>query len=76
MAEPLKYSTGEEIIKGDSVLYDEHPGFVEFVAFDVDDPEQSWYVRECGVGVMIKTADFGLVYSDGIEDLEFVARAE
>ena len=58
------------------MLDDEHPGIVEFVAFDVGDPEQSWYVRECGVGVMIKTAYFGDVYSGGIEDLEFVERAE
>jgi hypothetical protein len=47
-----------------------------FTAYDQDHPEQSWYVRECGVGVMINTSEFGSVYTGDIEELEFVARGK
>jgi hypothetical protein len=76
MPELLRYRTGQEICRGDRVLMDNHSGVIEFTAYDQDHPEQSWYVRECGVGVMINTSEFGSVYTGDIEELEFVARGK
>jgi hypothetical protein len=73
----LKYQSGEEIFKGDRVLFHLEPATVEFVATDPTDPD----VQEFGAGVMIRpprdpnptyiSAD----HLDDYEDLEFVARA-
>jgi hypothetical protein len=41
-----KYQTGEEIQKGDHVLYFGN----EPMARDLDNPEEEWYVREFGSG--------------------------
>ena len=78
---PFSYQTGEEIKKGDHVLYHGEPGEIEFVADPVlSDPETDWYVTEYGGGVMvIEPKFFGRVFlaqTDDDEDLEFVSRAE
>jgi hypothetical protein len=76
----LKYQSGEEIKKGDRVLFHGEPGYVEFVVVQLGDPETNWYVEEFGGGVMIFEDVFGRTFlpADSIaecEDLEFVARA-
>jgi len=76
---PLKYTTGEEIRKGDRVLFHGEPGEIEFVAdLRVKGSETEWYVREHGGGVMIlEPKNFGRVFlqePQTAEDLEFVAR--
>jgi hypothetical protein len=73
----LKYQTGEEIQKGDRVLFHLKPAEVQFVAIDPSDPD----VREFGAGVMIRTPNdpnptyISADHLDNYEDLEFVARA-
>lgn len=76
----LSYLSGEEIRKGDKILLSGHPGEIELVALNPDDPEESWYVHEFGGGVMILEATLGRVFisAEGVaddEDLEFVSRA-
>jgi hypothetical protein len=59
------------------VLVDEHyAGVMEVVARDQNQPGQSWYVRECGVGEMIDASEFGSMYTGAIEELEFLVRGE
>jgi hypothetical protein len=72
----LSYTSGEEIRKGDRILYHGEPGQVEFVAVAKrGDPATDWYVDEFGGGCMIQASGFGLVFiSEADEDLEFVAR--
>ena len=75
----LKYKTGEEIRKGDRVLYHGEPGQIEFVALDLGDPETDWFVKEFGGGVMILERISGrtVTPADQIdEDLEFVSRSD
>ena len=78
---PLYYQSGEEIRKGDKVLYAERfPGEIGFVADpSVNDPDSSWYVKEFGGGVMIlEPKVHGSVFSskpDEDDQLEFVSRA-
>jgi hypothetical protein len=77
----LFYRSGEEIRKGDRILYSGLAGEVELVAVNSDDPEASWYVQEYGGGVMILEATtFGRVFVKAgrladDEDLEFALRA-
>ena len=76
----MKYRSGEEIRKGDKVLFYGEPGEIEFVAESlVGDPELDWYVREHGAGVMVlEPKFFGRAYvydPESAEELEFVARA-
>jgi hypothetical protein len=78
---PYSYQTGEEIKKGDRVLYHGEPGEIEFIADPVlSDPETEWFVSEYGGGVMvIEPKVFGRAFlprTDDDEDLEFVSRAE
>jgi hypothetical protein len=48
---PLRYQSGEEIVKGDRVLLHGELGEIERVADPlVDDPETKWYVKEYGGG--------------------------
>jgi len=64
-------------MKGDRIRYHGEPGEVEFVA-EAGDPDNSWYVENCGEGCMITAAGFGRVFvhePDNAEDLEFVSRA-
>lgn len=75
----LKYQTGEEIQKGDRILFHQEPGEIEFV-FDtlVGDPADDWYIRELGPGVMVlEPKYFGRAYvrdTENDEDLVFVSR--
>ena len=76
---PLFYMSGEEIKKGDKVLFHGEPGEIELVADpEVTDPETDWYVQEYGGGVMIiEPKYFGRAFLPdprNAEDLEFVAR--
>lgn len=50
----FKYETGEEIRKGDRVLFHGEPREIEFVVeAKVGDPAMDWYVDEFGGGVMV-----------------------
>jgi hypothetical protein len=76
---PLKYQSGEEIMKGDRVLLSGDPGVIELVADSlIHDPDTLWYIEEFGGGVMISQLKrLGSVFvhepeTDG--DLEFVSR--
>ena len=79
---PLRYQSGEEIKKGDRVLFGGEPGEVEFVADPlIKDSETDWYVQEYGGGVMIVELApklFGRVAlsdTENEEDLILVSRA-
>ena len=81
----LKYLTGEEIQKGDRVLYHGEGAEIEFVVTDTSDPETEWYFQEFGGGIMlvqrVEPKSFGSVFIDAsdiddTEDLEFVSRAD
>jgi hypothetical protein len=78
---PFTYQSGEEIKKGDRVLFHGEPGEIEFVA-DVltGDPAMDWHIVESGGGVMvIEPKFFGRAFlSDpgDDEDLEFVSRTD
>jgi hypothetical protein len=76
----LRYQSGEEIQKGDRVIYSGNPGEVELVAVNPEDPDHSWYIEEYGGGVMIREPKlFGVVFipSDQLSqshELQFVSR--
>jgi hypothetical protein len=76
----LKYRSGEEILKGDRVLFHGNPAEIELVAVDPNDPEHVWYVREFGGGVLVndpKVSGRTFISRDQLaeyEDLEFVSR--
>jgi hypothetical protein len=77
----LLYPNGEEIRKGDRVLFHGEPGEIEFVADPaISDPETDWYVQEYGGGVMIlEPKYFGRAFlsePQAAEDLKFLARQE
>ncbi len=78
----LKYQSGEEIKKGDRVLFHGESAEVAFVTYDPSDPETDWYVQEFGGGVMISDAKVsGRTFIpasqvEKYEDLEFVSRAD
>jgi hypothetical protein len=76
----LKYQSGEEIQKGDSVRFHGEPGRIELVALEPGDAETDWFVQEYGGGVMVldRVASRTFIPADQLsdyEDLEFVARA-
>jgi hypothetical protein len=77
---PFTYQTGEQIKKGDRVLFHGEPGEIEFVAEPPGDAETLWYVGEYGGGVMVKeTKFFGRAFlsdNENDEDLVFVSRGE
>ena len=65
----LKYSSGEEIVPGDSLQYEGESGHVEFVVTG-EDPAYAWYFeRFPGGGVMIATPTFGCLFL-GVDDLD------
>jgi len=77
----LKYQSGEEIRKGDHVLFHGEPAEIEFVVSDpVTEPSLDWYLENEGPGVMvIEPKVFGRAYIQQThknEDLVFVSRAE
>jgi len=79
---PLKYRSGEDIRKGDRVRFHGKDAEIEFVAWNVTDPDTAldWYINEYGGGVMIREPiAFGSAFIpadqlNDCEDLEFVAR--
>jgi hypothetical protein len=76
---PFQYHTGEEILKGDRILFHGEPGEIEFVATVLgEDPALNWYVQEYGGGVMVLEPKFFgrafLTQTDDAEDLVFVSR--
>jgi hypothetical protein len=77
----FKYQTGEEIQKGDRVLFHREPGRIELVASKLGDPATDWYIQGYGGGVMIIDAIAGSTFVpadqiDECDDLEFVSRAD
>jgi hypothetical protein len=76
----LRYRSGEEIRKGDHVLFFGNPAEIEQVACDPNDPEDAWYMGEYGGGVMIldpmvSGRTFIPTKQLDDEELEFVSRA-
>ena len=77
----LRYRSGEEIKKGDRVLFHRAAAEIELVASDPVNPEMIWYIEEFGGGVSIrepKDPNPTFIPADQIgeyEDLEFVSRA-
>jgi hypothetical protein len=77
----LRYRSGEEIKKGDRLLFHGNPAEIELVSTDPNDPEQAWHVSEFGGGVLISDPMVsGRTFVprdqlDEYEDLEFVSRA-
>ena len=77
----LKYQSGEEIKKGDRVLFHSEPREVEFVVDGLTgDAALDWYMQEFGGGVMIREPKhFGNTFIPAeflpeTEDLEFLSR--
>jgi hypothetical protein len=78
----LKYHSGEEIKKGDRVIFHGEPAEVQFVVNErTEDAALDWYRQEFGGGVMIREPKhFGAAFIQAkslpeTEDLEFVSRA-
>jgi hypothetical protein len=80
MFDPLRYLSGEEIRSGDRVRFHGHQAVIEFAAAELDDPENGWFVRQYGGGVMVNDpAVSGLTFIPvdqlkNYEDLKLVAR--
>jgi len=77
----LKYQSGEEIRKGDSVRFHGEPGRIELVALEPGDAETDWFIQEYGGGVMVLERVSGRTFIPADQlpdygDLEFVTRAE
>ena len=78
----LKYQSGEDIKKGDRILYHGNPAEIELVAFDPADPQSTWYIEEFGGGVMVLdpiVSGRTFISADqnpDDKDLEFVSRAQ
>jgi hypothetical protein len=78
----LQYRSGQEIKKGDRVLFHGNPAEIELVACDPDDPDPdiAWHMKEHGGGVMVldpMVSGRSFIPSgslDEYEDLEFVSR--
>ena len=79
---PLKYRSGEEIKKGDRVLFHGNPAEIEFVAYDANDRETGWRMTEYGGGILLSdpmVSGRAFIPRDQLgeyEDLEFVSRSE
>jgi hypothetical protein len=78
----LRYRSGEEIKKGDRILFHREPAEIELVASDPENPEARWHMQEFGGGVLVREPgepNPTFIRADSIdeyEDLEFVSRAE
>lgn len=75
----MRYQSGEDIQKGDRVLFHGEPGEIEFIVDKlVGDPAMDWHMREQGPGVMIlEPKSFRRVFihdTENAEDLRFVSR--
>ena len=77
----LKYRSGEEIRKGDRILYFGNPAEIELVACDPGDKQADWYLEQYGGGIMIldpMASGRTFIPADQIDEedhLDFVARA-
>lgn len=77
----LIYRSGEQVKRGDHVRFHGHPAKVELVATDPNAPEQVWYIKEFGSGVLLSdpmVSGRTFISKDQIgecEDLEFASRA-
>jgi hypothetical protein len=80
-SETLHYRSGEEIKKGDHVLFHGNAAEVELVACGPSDREAVWHIKEFGGGVLIldlMISEHYFIRKDSLdeyEDLEFVSRA-
>jgi hypothetical protein len=77
----FRYQSGQEIRKGDRVLFHRERGQIEIVASSLGYPDTDWFMQEYGGGVMILEGVSGRTFitADQIEeceDLEFVSRAD
>jgi hypothetical protein len=75
----MKYQSGEEIRKGDRVLFHGEPGEIELVVVElVGIPTADWHMTEHGPGVLIfEPKNFGHIYlrdTENAEDLVLVSR--
>jgi len=75
---PLKYPSGEEILKGDRVRFFGEPGEVVMVVDGlVGEGENDWHMKEHGPGVMVREPKyFGVAYITTFEKLDFVGRGQ
>jgi hypothetical protein len=75
---PLKYMSGEEIRKGDRVLFHGESGEIEYVVDGlIGDAKIDWHMREHGPGVLVsEPKHFGRAYIREMTHLVFVSRAE
>jgi hypothetical protein len=77
---PLFYQSGEEIKKGDRVIFHGEPGEIEFVADPASpDSETDWYIKEYGGGIMVlEPKHFGRAFlpTPTESNLWFVSRSE
>ena len=77
---PFTYESGEEIKKGDRVVFHDEPGEIGFVADAlIGDPAMDWYVEEYGEGVMvIEPKYFGHAFltETHTDHLVFASRAD
>ena len=76
---PMKYQTGDEILRGDRVLFHGEPGEIEFIVDALSgDPAMDWYMNEHGPGVMVlEPKIFGRAFirdTESAEDLVLVSR--
>ena len=77
----MKYRSGEDVRKGDKVLFHGEAGEIEFVAEGpVGDPAIDWNVKHNGPGVMLlEPKFFGRVYvrdSETSTELVFISRCQ
>lgn len=74
----MKYQSGEEVRKGDKVLFHGEPGEIEFtVEALTGDSATDWYLKEHGPGAMVVEAKAGrtfLTETENAEDLALVSR--
>jgi len=77
----MRYKSGEEIRKGDRVLFHGEPAEIELVIEKLTgDSAVDWHIREHGAGVMVvEPKNFGRVFlrdTENAEDLVLVSRLE
>jgi hypothetical protein len=76
MTKLLKYLSGDEIKKGDNVLFHREPGRIEIVAIEPGTSETDWFLQGYGGGVMILESVSGRTFVpadqiDDCDDLQF-----
>jgi hypothetical protein len=67
----MKYQSGEEVRKGDNVLFHGEPGEIEFIVDAlIGDPPMDWYMKEYGSGAMVAEPKAGRTFIGDTEDAE------